>query len=238
MELLEVKGVVKRFGGLTAVDNVDMHVSEGEIVGLIGPNGAGKTTLFGCIAGYHKVTSGEIYFNGHRIDGMPPNKICALGLARTFQIVKSITKMTVLENIMVGAFMESKNVPRARKKATEIMDFCGLSHVADTKASAITIGDKKRLEVARALATNPKLILLDEVMAGLTGKESKDAVQLIFKIRDMGITVLMVEHVMEIIMPISNRMVVLDSGEKIAHGTPDEIARNEKVIEAYLGVAP
>ena len=238
MELLEVKGVVKRFGGLTAVDNVDMYVSEGEIVGLIGPNGAGKTTLFGCIAGYHKISGGEIYFNGRRIDGIPPNKICALGLARTFQIVKSITKMTVLENIMVGAFMTSKYVPQARKKAIEVMDFCGLSHLAGTKAGALTIGDKKRLEVARALATNPKMILLDEVMAGLTSKESQDAVRLIYKMKDSGITVLMVEHVMEIIMPISDRIIVLDSGVQIAYGTPEEIAKNGRVIEAYLGVAP
>ncbi|MDR1978524.1 MAG: ABC transporter ATP-binding protein [Synergistaceae bacterium] len=237
MELLEIRGVSKRFGGLAAVDSVDMYVSRGEIVGLIGPNGAGKTTLFNCVAGHCGITGGEIYFDGRRIDGMSPNEICAMKLARTFQIVKSITRMTVLENIMVGAFMVSKRIPLAREWAREVMDFCGLSPLADAKAGSLTIGDKKRLEVARALATEPELLLLDEVMAGLTGKESRDAVELIYKIRNWGVTVLMVEHIMEIIMPISDRIVVLDSGTKIAEDTPEKIARDKKVIDAYLGSA-
>ncbi|MDR1730942.1 MAG: ABC transporter ATP-binding protein [Synergistaceae bacterium] len=238
MELLEVHDVTKRFGGLTAVGGVEMYVSRGEIVGLIGPNGAGKTTLFSCISGLYGIDSGEIWLDGHRIDGLSPHKICALKLARTFQIVKAITRMTVLENIMVGAFMVSKLVSGARERAREVMDFCGLSRLADVKAGALTIGDKKRLEVARALATEPELLLLDEVMAGLTARESQEAVELIFKIRNWGVTVLMVEHIMEIIMPISDRIVVLDSGLKIAEGRPEEIARDERVIEAYLGGTP
>ena len=236
MKLLEVKSVTKRFGGLTAVNSVNMSIEKGNIVGLIGPNGAGKTTLFNCIAGYYQPDSGEIWFDGIRIDGMKPHEICTKKLARTFQIVKILNKLTVLDNVMVGAFLNSKNVNLAKNKAREILDFCNLTNVSDIKGSDLTIGDKKRVEVARTIATNPKLILFDEVMAGLNPKEGQEAIQLIYKVRDLGITILMVEHVMEIIMPISDRIVVLDLGRKIMEGTAAEVSKNEKVINAYLGV--
>ena len=236
MKLLEVKSVTKRFGGLTAVNSVNMSIEKGNIVGLIGPNGAGKTTLFNCIAGYYQPDSGEIWFDGIRIDGMKPHEICTKKLARTFQIVKILNKLTVLDNVMVGAFLNSKNVNLAKNKAREILDFCNLTNVSDVKGSDLTIGDKKRVEVARTIATNPKLILFDEVMAGLNPKEGQEAIQLIYKVRDLGITILMVEHVMEIIMPISDRIVVLDLGSKIMEGTAAEVSKNEEVINAYLGV--
>jgi len=236
MKLLELRNVTKRFGGLIAVNSVNMSIEKGKIVGLIGPNGAGKTTLFNCIAGYYQPDSGEIWFDGIRIDGMKPHEICIKKLTRTFQIVKILNKLTVLDNVMVGAFLNNKNVKLAKNKAREILDFCNLTNVSDIKGSDLTIGDKKRVEVARTLATDPKFILFDEVMAGLNPKEGQEAIQLIYKVRDLGITILMVEHVMEIIMPISDRIVVLDLGSKIMEGTAAEVSKNEKVINAYLGV--
>ncbi len=236
MALLEIKGVTKKFGGLTAVDSVDLSVEEGQIVGLIGPNGAGKTTLFNCIAGFLTPDAGEVWFEGNRIDNRNPCEICRRKLVRTFQIVKILSKLTVIENVMVGAFLNNKNVRTSRKKAREIIDFCGLGALADEKGANLTVGNKKRVEVARALATNPKMILFDEVMAGLNPKEGKEAVQLIYKVRDLGITILMVEHVMEIIMPISDRIAVLNLGKKIMEGTAEEVSKHEEVIDAYLGV--
>lgn len=236
MKLLEVKSVTKRFGGLTAVNSVNMSIEKGKIVGLIGPNGAGKTTLFNCIAGYYQPDSGEIWFDGIRINGMKPHEICTKKLVRTFQIVKILNKLTVLDNVMIGAFLNNKNVNLAKNKAREILDFCNLTNVSNVKGSDLTIGDKKRVEVARTIATDPKLILFDEVMAGLNPKEGQEAVNLIYKIRDLGITILMVEHVMEIIMPISDRIVVLVLGKKIMEGTAAEVSKNEEVINAYLGV--
>lgn len=236
MKLLEVKSVTKRFGGLTAVNSVNMSIEKGKIVGLIGPNGAGKTTLFNCIAGYYQPDSGEIWFDGIRINGMKPHEICTKKLVRTFQIVKILNKLTVLDNVMIGAFLNNKNVNLAKNKAREILDFCNLTNVSNVKGSDLTIGNKKRVEVARTIATDPKLILFDEVMAGLNPKEGQEAVNLIYKVRDLGITILMVEHVMEIIMPISDRIVVLDLGKKIMEGTAAEVSKNEKVINAYLGV--
>ncbi|MCJ7790120.1 MAG: ABC transporter ATP-binding protein [Candidatus Atribacteria bacterium] len=238
MVLLELKGVTKTFGGLTAVDSVDMTIEEGQIVGLIGPNGAGKTTLFNCIVGYYCPNAGEIWYDGTRIDGMAPHEVCKRKLVRTFQVVKILNKLTVLENVMVGAFLNNKNVSVARKKAREVLDFCGLSTLADEKGSDLTIVDKKRVEAARSIATDPKLILFDEVMSGLNPKEGQEAIQLVYKIRELGITILMVEHVMEIIMPISDRIIVLELGKKIMEGTAVEVAKNEKVINAYLGVKP
>jgi len=236
MALLELKNVTKKFGGLIAADSVNFSVNEGEIVGLIGPNGAGKTTLFNCIAGYYNPDAGEIWFEGNRIDGKRPCEICRKRLARTFQIVKILTKLTVLENVMIGAFLNNKNVKVTRKKAKEIVDFCGLSSISNEKGGNLTIGNKKRVEVARALATHPRMILFDEVMAGLNPKEGQEAVQLVNKIRDLGITILMVEHVMEIIMPISDRIIVLNLGKKIMEGTADEVSKKQEVIDAYLGV--
>ncbi|MFW5872428.1 MAG: ABC transporter ATP-binding protein [bacterium] len=236
MALLEVKNVTKKFGGLTAVDSVSLSVNEGEIVGLIGPNGAGKTTLFNCIAGFLTPNAGEVWFEGQRIDGERPCKICRKKLARTFQIVKILSKLTVLENVMVGAFLNNKNVKATRKKAQEILDFCGLGLLANEKGANLTMGNKKRVEIARALATNPRMILFDEVMAGLNPKEGQEAVQLVYKVRDLGITILMVEHVMEIIMPISDRIAVLNLGKKITEGTADEVSKNKEVVDAYLGV--
>ncbi len=236
MVLLEIKNVTKKFGGLTAISSIEMNIEKGQIVGLIGPNGAGKTTLFNCIAGCYCPNEGDVYFQGTKITGLRPDEISQKGLARTFQIVKILNKLTVLENVMIGAFLRNKNVHAARKKALEIIQFCGLSHISDLKGSSLTIGDKKRVEVARALATDPIIILFDEVMAGLNPKEGKDAVKLIYKIRDLGISILMVEHVMEIIMPISDKIVVLDLGKKIMEGTSEEVSKNEKVINAYLGV--
>lgn len=236
MKLLELRNVTKRFGGLIAVNSVNMSIEKGKIVGLIGPNGAGKTTLFNCIAGYYQPDSGEIWFDGIRIDGMKPHEICIKKLTRTFQIVKILNKLTVLDNVMVGAFLNNKNVKLAKNKAREILDFCNLTNISNIKGSDLTIGDKKRVEVARTLATDPKFILFDEVMAGLNPKEGQEAIQLIYKVRDLGITILMVEHVMEIIMPISDRIVVLDLGSKIMEGTAAEVSKNEKVINAYLGV--
>jgi len=236
MKLLEVRSVTKRFGGLTAVNSVNMSIEKGKIVGLIGPNGAGKTTLFNCIAGYYQPDSGEVWFDGIRIDGMKPHEICIKKLARTFQIVKILNKLTVLDNVMIGVFLHNKNVSLAKKKAREILDFCNLTNISDIKGSDLTIGDKKRVEVARTIATDPKLILFDEVMAGLNSKEGQEAINLIYKVRDLGITILMVEHVMEIIMPISDRIVVLELGRKIMEGTAAEVSKNEKVINAYLGV--
>lgn len=235
MSLLEVEKLTKRFGGLVANGAVDMRVEEGEIVGLIGPNGAGKTTLFNCIAGFYRPDEGSVRFSGQEIAGLPPHRVCELGVARTFQIVKSFRGMTVLENVMAGAFLRTKSVARAQGVAAEALGLTGLAPKAGLRAGTLTIADMKRLELARALATRPRLLMLDEVMAGLTPKETKEAVELLQLIRGRGYTVLMVEHVMEVIMPISDRIIVLDAGRKIAEGRPAEIAEHEAVIKAYLG---
>jgi len=235
MALLEVRNLTKRFGGLVANHRINLDINEGEIVGLIGPNGAGKTTLFNCIAGYYKPDEGTVRFMGKDITGHPPERVCKEGIARTFQLVKIFKDMTVLENVMVGALARARNTREARELAMEILEFVGEADKKDVLAGSLTIADKKRLEMARALATKPKLLMLDEVMAGLNPAEVSEAVDLILKIREQGITVFLVEHVMAAIMPISDRIIVLDSGEKIAEGLPEEIASNERVIKAYLG---
>ncbi len=235
MSLLELRSVTMRFGGLVANDNVSLTVGEGQIVSLIGPNGAGKTTLFNCISGVYKPTSGQILFDGHDITGWPPHRIARLGLVRTFQIVRTFRDMTVLENVMVGALLHTNNAGKAWQTAEEVLEFTGLYPKKDYPGSALTTADRKRLEVARALATRPRLLMLDEAMAGLNPTERQEAVNLLLKINASGITLLLVEHVMEVIMPISQWVFVLDYGKKIAEGKPEEIVKNEQVIKAYLG---
>lgn len=234
--LLAVESVTKKFGGLVAVNEVSLEVQSGEIVGLIGPNGAGKTTLFNCISGFYRPSSGRVLFGGKDISNLSPDRICRLGIARTFQVVKPLQHMSVLENIVVGALIRSSSTAEARRRAQELCSFGGLGDKLSFPAQALTIADKKRLEILRALATEPKLLLLDETMAGLNPSERQAAVQLVRRINEeMGVSILMIEHVMDIIMPLSHRVVVLDYGVKIAEGTPQQVVHDEKVIKAYLG---
>lgn len=235
MPLLEAIDLTKKFGGLVANDHINMFVNEGEILGLIGPNGAGKTTLFNCIAGHYPVTSGTVRFQGRDITRLAPEEVCLAGIARTWQVVQVFRGMTVLENVMVGAFSRTSSTAEARAEALKVLEFTGLANRRDYMASDVTIADKKRIELSRALATKPVLIMLDEAMAGLNPKETADAVRLIRAIRDQGVSVLMVEHVMECIMPISDRIVVLNYGRKIAEGPPAVVCQDEEVIDAYLG---
>jgi branched-chain amino acid transport system ATP-binding protein len=238
VHLLEGEKVTKHFGGLTAVSNVDFYVDQGEILGLIGPNGAGKTTLFNLISAALKPSSGKIVFKGTEITGLPAFKICRLGLARTFQTVKIFPHVSVVRNVMVGSlFGTGKRVSEAEaaRKAEEALAFVNLTHLKDLPAGDLTLANQKRLEVARALATDPTVLLLDELMAGLTHTEIDDAMNDITQLRSRGITVIMIEHVMHAIMNICDRIVVLDHGAKIAEGAPAEVAVNQQVIECYLG---
>jgi len=235
MEILNVENLTMRFGNLTAVDDVSLSVRQGEIIGLIGPNGAGKTTFFNCLTGYLTPRSGSVRFTNHDITGLRPNRICKAGLARTFQIVQVFKEMTTWENVIVGAFCRTADAARAYDQTLEILKFTGLYEKRDFLVGNLTIADQKRLEISKALATRPSLLMLDEAMAGLNATETNEAIELIKKIRDRGITLMIVEHVMEVIMSISERVVVFDSGKKIAEDTPDQIVRNPCVIEAYLG---
>jgi len=235
MALLQVRDLTKRFGGLVACDSVSVEIKEGEIVGLIGPNGAGKTTLFNCIAGFYPPNSGQVTFEGQEITSLPADRVCQLGIARTFQVVKIFKEMTVLENLMVGGFVRSLNTGKVRQEAMDTLNFTGLAEKKEMRGGALTIADKKRLEIARSLMTKPRLLMLDEAMAGLTQKETQEALELIHKLHQQKITLFLVEHVMEVIMPISHRVVVLDYGKKIAEDVPEKIINNEEVIKAYLG---
>jgi branched-chain amino acid transport system ATP-binding protein len=238
MRILEGQGVTKLFGGLAAVSNVDFHVDQGEILGLIGPNGAGKTTLFNLISAAVPLSSGEIRFKGRKLNGLKPHQICRMGVSRTFQETKVFTNMSVLQNVLVGAFFGSPNrvlAADAAREATQALEFVGLSAVSTVPVKDLTLVSQKRVEVARALATNPELLLLDELMAGLNATEVSEAMELVTRIRDKGTTILMVEHVMKAIMGISARVMVLHHGEKIAEGTCSEISCNKTVINIYLG---
>ena len=235
--LIEIAGVTKAFGGLKALDDVSITINRGEIVGLIGPNGAGKTTLFNVISGFYRSDGGTITFKGEDITNVaPPHRICMKGLARTFQLVKPFAHITVFDNVVVGSWLKSKSRGSVRQKTGEILHFVGLEKYRNYQASSLTIADRKRLELARALATDPELLLLDEVMAGLNPTETEEIINLVRRISsEMKITLFIIEHVMKAVMELSKRIIVLDYGEKIGEGRPEEIARDESVIKAYLG---
>lgn len=238
--LLETEAVCKCFGGLTALRTLDLGVREGEILGLIGPNGSGKTTLFNLITGFLKLDSGRVRFKGEDITGLKPHQICERGIARIFQLVKPFAQMTALQNVMLGRLYgrsPARGMKRAEAESEEILDFIGLRDKRDVIASSLTLADRKRLELGRALAAKPALLLLDELMAGFNPAETDAAMRLVQNIRDSGITMVMVEHIVKAVLGLSDRVIVLSAGEKIAEGSPHEVANNQRVIEAYLGTA-
>ncbi|MGO4328625.1 ABC transporter ATP-binding protein [Cupriavidus sp. 2TAF22] len=233
--LLEVKSISKRFGGLQAVNQLSFTVGSGEILGLLGPNGAGKTTAFNLIAGFIKADEGEILFGGKQIRGCEPYQICASGIARTFQLSKPFGGLSALENVMVGGFARGASRARVRDEAYACLEFLGLAQRADTDANDLTAFDKRKLELGRALATSPRLLLMDEVVAGATPNEAGEMVELVRKVRDRGITVLIVEHVMKVIMGLSDRVIVMEQGRLIADGVPAEVVKMPQVLKAYFG---
>jgi branched-chain amino acid transport system ATP-binding protein len=233
--LLEVTNLTKAFGGLLAVNDISFQLEKGEILGLIGPNGSGKTTTFNCINQFFPVTSGDILFKGKSIIGLKTHQICHLGIGRTFQVVKPLARMTVLENVTASAFCRVNTIKEAKDEALSVLEFCNLADQNDKLAKSLPIAGRKRLEIARALATKPELLLLDEVAAGLNPGELDAAINLIKKIRDNGISILIVEHIMKVIMTISDRIHAINFGQTIAEGTPREVANNPALIEAYLG---
>jgi branched-chain amino acid transport system ATP-binding protein len=237
MGIVDIRNVSMFFGGLAALTDVSCELQEGEILGLIGPNGAGKTTLFNCINGFYKPSRGEVLFKGKKISGLKPHKICGMGLARTFQVVKPLQRMSTLDNVIASAFLRTNSKAEAQDKAHEILKFTGLFEDKDVISKGLPLGKRKRLEIARALATGPEVLLLDESFAGLNPSELDESLGLIRKIREKGITILIIEHHMKVIMSISDRIVVLSYGEKIAEGNPREIGSHPLVIQAYLGEA-
>ena len=235
MPLLDVRNLTMRFGSLAANQSVSFSVEQGTIVGLIGPNGAGKTTLFNCVAGLYRPSSGRISFDGHDITNLPSYRIARLGVARTFQVVRPLKEMTVLDNVLVGSYLRHRSPQKALSVAEDCIHRCFMDEWRDRPAGDLTMGNKKRLEVARALATEPKLLMLDESVAGLTSTEVKEMVTLIRSLKAAGITILMVEHIMEAIMPIADKIVVLNGGIKIAEAAPGVVVEDERVITAYFG---
>ncbi|MCL2790258.1 MAG: ABC transporter ATP-binding protein [Desulfobulbus sp.] len=235
MSLLEVRNISKLFGGLAASSNISFTIQKGEILGLIGPNGAGKTTLFNIVDGFYAPTKGQVLFKGQVISGLKPHQICKLGLARTFQVVKPLQRMSVLDNVIASAFLRAKNKAEAVNIAMETLRFTGLDADQDVISRGLPLGKRKKLEIARALATQPELLLLDESFAGLNHSELNESIEIIRNIKARGITIMIIEHHMKVIMSISDRIVVINYGQKIAEGTPQEIRNNPLVVEAYLG---
>jgi branched-chain amino acid transport system ATP-binding protein len=235
MSLLEVRNVSKLFGGLAASSDVSFTIQKGEILGLIGPNGAGKTTLFNIVDGFYAPTKGQVLFKGQVISGMKPHQICKLGIARTFQVVKPLQRMSVLDNVIASAYLRAKNKAEAVEIAMETIHFTGLDEDRDVISRGLPLGKRKKLEIARALATRPELLLLDESFAGLNHSELNDSIEIIKNIKARGITIMIIEHHMKVIMSISDRIVVINYGQRIAEGTPQEIRSNPLVVEAYLG---
>ncbi len=237
MTLLRVENLTMRFGGLVAVRDLSLSVEEGEILGMIGPNGAGKTTAFNMISGYYKPTEGQVFFQDQNITGLRPDQVCNRGLTRTFQVVKPFSHLTVLENVMVGAYAHTNKNQVAKDKAREVLDFLGMSDKTEVLAGGLPIALRKRLEIAKALATEPKMLLLDEAMAGLRPRETDEIIELVRKVSKQGVAPLLVEHVMRVIMSLADRIVVIHHGEKIAEGEPQAVVRNKTVVDAYLGEA-
>ena len=233
--ILEVNDATKKFSGLMANEAITFQVEPGEVLGVVGPNGAGKTTLFNSLSGVHTLTRGSIVFNGTDITKMTSHQVCKLGIGRTFQIPQAITTLTVEENVLIGSLLHTDNMRAARERAAQVVEFCGLSALAKYPASILNVAQKKRLEIARAYATRPKLLLLDETMAGLTATERADSVELIRAINGEGVSILTIEHNMDVVMNVSNRVLVLNAGKVLTIGTPEEVTSNEAVIEAYLG---
>jgi branched-chain amino acid transport system ATP-binding protein len=237
MSLLEIRDVSKRFGGLAALVDLSYSVQKGEILGLIGPNGAGKTTLFNVVNGFYPPTRGKILFKGEKISHLKPHQICKLGIGRTFQVVRPLQRMTVLDNVIASAFLRAKDKAGAEKIAIEALQFTGLYEDRNLVSKGLPLGKRKKLEIARALATQPEMLLLDESFAGLNPFEQNELIDIIRKVKSKDITIMIIEHNMKVIMSLSDRVVVLNYGEKIAEGTPKEIGNNPRVIEAYLGGA-
>lgn len=235
MTLLRVENVSKRFGGICANEDISFGLDAGIIVGLIGPNGAGKTTMFNCIAGYAHPTSGKIWLDGKEVSSLRPDQCASIGIGRTFQVARTFHSMTALENVMVGALLSNKSVSNAREHGRQLLDLVNLGRYAEKAAASMTISEQRRLAVARAMAIRPKLLLMDEVMAGLNPSEVKEMVDTVKKIRGQGVACLIVEHVLEGIMPIADKIVVLDYGRKIAEGSPMHVSNDPAVIAAYLG---